>query len=786
MEPVDARPAPACYARIAVERGIDIAQSTLTYSHHESLAVGERVEVPLGNGNKIVGGIVVEVGGPELADGYKLERIKLIAVRTGAALSPALMDLARWISEYYVCPLGMVLANMMPAAVKQGVGRKTRTELDRTPNTTPDLIASLKPAARHAWDAIAALPSTAFPSPAPELKNHLSLATLGPLNQLVRAGLLVEVRRTVVSAATPSWETGTVESKRLDAPPPTLMPEQQQAVDAIVPTLDRFGVHLLFGVTGSGKTEVYLRLIEQALAAGRSAMVLVPEISLTPQTAARFEARFRREGVAVLHSGLSAARRHQHWAAVASGAARVVVGARSAVFAPLPDLGIIVVDEEHDAGYKQDQLPRYHARDVAIMRAHLANIPIILGSATPSLESWRNAATKRYSLHRLTQRAANARLPAVTVVDMAAEAKLRARIAGPDARIRNEQIGPTLERAILDTLQAGAQVILLLNRRGYANFISCPNPKCGWVMTCTDCDAAMVHHKSTRANPRGGYVRCHHCLAEQMLPTACPHCASRVNLLGTGTQRVEEELAKKFAIHLGGQRGDGPDNLPALRRFDSDAMQTARDYHQVLTRFASGEIRMLIGTQMVAKGLDFPNVRLVGVINADTALTLADFRASERTFQLVSQVAGRAGRGNGEGRVIVQTAAPQTAAIRFAAGHDYVSFAEDEWAHRAHAGLPPLTRMARIVVRDEDLPKAEQHAAELAQGLADAAQGTDLVIDGPGPCAIARISGFHRIELVLTSRRRSVIQDVLGALRRQGMLVSDARTAIDVDPIAMM
>ncbi len=787
IDPIETRPPAACYARVAVERGIEVGgvgQSTLTYSAAEMLTPGERVEVPLGHGNKSVGGIVTEVGGPELADGYKLEKIKPILRRTGAGLSASLMELAKWISGYYVCPLGMVLATMMPAAVKHGVGQRTRVELDRAPTFPVEV--KLKPAAQKAWESIAALAAGDLPLPPAELKAKLSLATLGPINQLVRAGLLVEVRRSVIIAASPSWERESVESGT-PVIPPSLTQEQKAAVDGIANSAGKFGVHLLFGVTGSGKTEVYLKLIEAVLATGKSALVLVPEISLTPQTAGRFEARFRRDGVAVLHSGMAAARRHKHWALVASGAARVVVGARSAVFAPLSDLGIIVVDEEHDSGYKQDQLPRYNARDVAIKRAHLAGVPVVLGSATPSLESWMNAMTRKYALHRLMERVADAKMPKVTVVDTAAEARVRAKMAGPDAaKLRFEQIGPTLERAIEETLRDKGQVILLLNRRGYANFISCPNPKCGWVMQCSDCDAAMVHHKSSRLNARGGFVRCHHCLAEQMLPRECPLCASRVNLLGTGTQRVEEELARKFAKQLGGSPGDPAEKLPGLCRFDSDAMQTARDYHSVLSRFASGELRMLIGTQMVAKGLDFPNVRLVGIVNADTALTLPDFRAAERTFQLVSQVAGRAGRGAHPGRVIVQTASPGTAAIRYAAAHDFVSFANDEMQHRKHAGLPPFTRMARIVVRDEKLEKAEQHAAELAEALKGVAPPQALRIDGPVPCAIARIGGFHRIELVLTSPKRSSIQDALGALRGRGLLTSDAHTAIDVDPVAMM
>jgi primosomal protein N' (replication factor Y) len=796
--------------RVAVERGIDqLDASGLTYLAPEGIAVGERVDVPLGRGNKAAPGIVTEVGGEELAAGLARERIKPILKRSGASLSPVLVELARWMAGYYVCPLGMVLATMMPAAVKKRIGLRTRVEVERVgAHAGADAtLAEVKmpPTVRAAWSVIEAMDAAAFPLPPAQLARAAGAATLGPINRLVKLGLLRQVERPIIAAAAPPWEGLSLESVRsAGGERPTLTPQQSAVIEGIRPALGAgFSVHLLRGITGSGKTEIYLRLIEQVLADGRTALVMVPEIALTPQTTARFTARFAREGVAVLHSGLSNSQRHRQWALAASGAARVVVGARSSVFSPLENLGVIVVDEEHDQSYKQDQLPRYHARDLAIKRAHLENVPVILGSATPSLESWYNAtrptkeaASAKYHLWELTERVGGGCLPRVEIVNIADEARARAasgalKIGGPWAH----QIGPTLEHAIADTLGSGGQVILLLNRRGYANYICCPSARCGWLMQCRDCDVMMVFHKGLRG--QAGYVRCHHCLAEQLLPRECPLCKSKVNVFGSGTQRVEEELERKFGSLLStSPPGEEPQvRSPAgatpgsaMLRVDSDTMRSGRDYCSALSRFASGEIRLLIGTQMIAKGLDFPGVHLVGIVNADTSLALPDFRAAERTFQLVSQVAGRTGRGVAPGRVIVQTASPNEPAIRLAAAHDYPAFAEQELRFRARAGLPPMTKMARIVVRDELAPKAQERASELAAALRDApgAAATDTQIIGPAPCAIERIAGQHRFEITLVSPRRAAIQSLLGGLRARGLLTSDSHTAVDVDPVALM
>jgi primosomal protein N' (replication factor Y) len=519
---------------------------------------------------------------------------------------------------------------------------------------------------------------------------------------------------------------------------------------------------------------VYLRAIQAVLDRGGSAIVLVPEISLTPQTAGRFIARFGAERVAVLHSALTASQRNLQWTRVAGGEARVVIGARSAVFAPVDPsrapLGLVVIDEEHDSSYKQDSLPRYHARNVALKRAQLASCPVVMGSATPSLESWHAATAARVGLLTLHERVGGGRLPAVEIVDLAQERRAR-----DDSSQRIHSLGPRLEHALRGALDAGGQAILLLNRRGYASYIHCPAS--GWVLTCDRCDATMVFHKAPRI-VGGGVVRCHHCLAEQRLPGACPESGERLSLFGAGSQRLEEELARKFPdLALGA----------SLLRLDSDSMRKASDYFEALDAFRRGEARVLVGTQMIAKGLDYPNVRLIGVVNADTAINLPDFRAAERTFQLVAQVAGRAGRSaaSASARVIVQTWNPREPALRYAARHDYPGFATHELALRESARLPPITRMARIVVRDPDHHRATNAALALHRSLVELREPR-LRLRPPAPCAITRIAGQHRVAIDLLAPGVGPIQRALTHLRNEGRLKADTHTAVDVDPTALL
>ncbi|GJQ28552.1 MAG: primosomal protein N' [Phycisphaerae bacterium] len=776
FETPDNSPATGRYARVAVERSIDRLDDdgTLTYAvPGADPEPGTRVEVPLGKGSRATPGIVVCVGGRELLEGLSPGRVKSISRVGEARLTPELMRLASWMSGYYVCPLGMTLAAMMPAAVKRGTGKRRVERVELAPGIVLDaaqeLPVGIGKSGRRVWERLVAM--GAFPAGATvrDLAMRMGLKTVAPIRKLAASGVLrITHEDKVVAAlrATPSVEA----PGRPDAV--TLTPEQLATVEGI-DTTRGFGVHLLRGVTGSGKTEVYLRLIERVLERGQSAVVLVPEIALTPQAAERFTTRFGPGVVAVLHSGLRPAERHRAWARAASGEARVVVGARSAVFAPVTNLGLVVVDEEHDSSYKQDRLPRYHGRDTAIQRAHLAGCPVVLGSATPSMESWANAQRGKYRLWTLTGRVGGATLPEVRVVSLADERRVRVQRDPGDTRLH--LVGPTLEAALERTLRGGGQAILLLNRRGLAQYVWCRSAACGYVLSCDHCDAGLVVHRA-REVPAGGVVRCHHCDAAQRVPTLCPGCGSKLALFGWGTQRAEEEVAEKFGA-LGLEIGR------TLLRVDSDEMKSAGAFHAALARFASGEARVLLGTQMIAKGLDFPNVRLVGVLDADTALHQPDFRACERTFQLVSQVAGRAGRGAHAGLVVVQTMMPTEPAIALAARHDYVSFATGELATRARAKLPPATRLARIVCRDQNAAKARSAAETLTARLRREA---GVEVFGPYVPALSRVAGYFRVAIDVRSDRSGPVQAALGAARRDGMLTSDSHTAVDVDPVSLI
>ena len=637
------------FLKVVVERGIDASEAAegLTYRSRAGdppLTPGQRVEVPLGRGNAKAAGIIVAVGGKELLDDFPAERVKMISSATEASLPADVVELARWIARYYMAPLGMVLGAMVPRPVKSQVGRRRKVLVEVVAGAEAD--EKLPKATAEAWTRIQGLEEEALPLEPKELAHLVGASNVGPINRLVEMGLLRKFEASEVRPRALMPTDLSFESKPLVRP--ELTGAQREAVEGIGATLGSFGVHLLHGVTGSGKTEVYLRLIERVLREGGAALVLVPEIALTPQTAGRFTSRFRDAGVSIMHSGLSDAERHQHWDHAQSGRSRVIVGARSAVFVPIPKLGLVVVDEEHDSsGYKQDQLPRYHGRDVAIKRAQLLGCPVVLGSATPSLESYRNALRGggAWTLWKLPERVTGQGLPRVQVVDTAVERKRLADMGESTSR----QIGPTLSKELETTIRSGAQAILLLNRRGFAGHIACADAKCGHVVHCTYCDAGMVLHKpmggarSGEALPSSGVLRCHHCLAEQMVRRECPECGKGLILLGLGTQRVERELVERFGESLGLEEGR------TLIRVDSDAIGSARDYFSILARFASGEAKVLLGTQMIAKGLDFPNVRLVGVVNADTALAIPDFRASERTYQLISQVSGARGAGGSTG-----------------------------------------------------------------------------------------------------------------------------------------
>ncbi len=761
------------YARVAIERGID-RMDGLTYGAEESVRLGQHVTVPVGRGNTPTAGYVIEVGGEELLDGYDPSKVKGVLAYSSAVLPESLVELAKWMSEYYMCPLGMVLASVVPAAVKADTGRKRKAAVELGDQPSDEQVAELTKGAKRAWSMICELPDGTFPIETKLLASRINERSVASINRLLRAGFLRMTQIEMIRApklfdVLEAGESGTH----------NLTPTQTQVVEGIRVGLGQFSTNLIHGITGSGKTEVYINLVRHVLERGERALILVPEIALTPQTGGRFVQTFRDAGVAVLHSGLTKSARNQQWSLAASGNARVVIGARSAIFAPLTDLGIIIVDEEHDSSYKQDQLPRYNARDVAVKRGHVEGCPVVLGSATPSLESWHNAKSGRYSLWSLPERAGSGSLPKVKIVNMALSDE---RTKAPKSFGANIDfaIGRTLANRLSETITQGQQAILLLNRRGFASVVVSSDRASGWKLECDQCDTTMVVHKgSVRQSGGKRFVRCHHCLSEQLIPKACPISGKALVELGVGTQRVEDEITFRFGESLGLVAGEN------YERVDADTMNKASDYFGVLDRFRSGELKLLLGTQMIAKGLDFPNVSLVGVLSADTAMHLPDFRAEERTYQLVSQVAGRAGRGDIPGQVIVQTLNPHAPSITRAARHDFVGFAGDELGSRYQTGLPPYVRMVRIVVRDEQHARAEERATEIVELLR--AHGDARVhINGPMPCTITRIANFYRFEIEMMCRSPKPMQDAMQRVRAKGLLKSDSRVAIDVDPIWLM
>jgi primosomal protein N' (replication factor Y) len=523
---------------------------------------------------------------------------------------------------------------------------------------------------------------------------------------------------------------------------------------------------LLHGVTGSGKTLVYIELLNHVLARGRGAIVLVPEISLTPQTVARFRARFG-DQVAVLHSALSDGERFDAWRQLHSGRRRIAVGARSALFAPVADLGVIVVDEEHDGSYKQSESPRYQARDMAVVRSAQENALCVLGSATPALESWHNVARGKFRLASLPDRVGGGKLPPVRVIDLREARKKSKDEEGSRSEAGLVLTAPLVD-AMRDRLRRGEQTILLLNRRGYSSFVQCR--ECGDVEICPACSISLTFHRGKRR------LVCHHCRHEQPAPERCPRCGSTdLSFRGLGTEQVERVVAE---------------TLPKARlaRMDVDTTSGKWSHHEILGRVERGEVDILLGTQMIAKGLDFPGVTLVGVVNADVGIHLPDFRATERTFQLLSQVAGRAGRGELGGDVLIQTALPEHYAIQAALAHDYVAFATRELDERRKPAYPPLVRLVNVVVSSPTPEDAAGNAEAAARWLrAHVVSGTPVDLIGPAPSPIERLHGRWRWHFLLRSPSVKALGVAAWRLRSDFRpRGTDVRVAIDRDPSALL
>lgn len=537
-------------------------------------------------------------------------------------------------------------------------------------------------------------------------------------------------------------------------PPPELTSQQRQAYASLEHALRsrRHQTFLLHGITGSGKTELYLRTIALAREQGRSAIVLVPEIALTPQTIDRFRERF---GPAVMlwHSRLTARQRSLHWQQLLEGNSRIVVGTRSAVFAPVHRAGVIILDEEHDPSYKQDQTPRYHAREVAMARARVAGAVVILGSATPSLESYHAAQAGRFHLLKLTERIKGRPLPKVDVIDMRQEMSGRRRSGGLSDRLR---------LALQRVVDLNEQAILLLNRRGFARVAQCP--VCGAALRCSQCAVVLVYHAGTKQ------LICHYCHLRQPLPDTCPLChRGYLRLRGVGTERIESELHRLFP-------------LSTIARMDSDSTTASASHRRLYDAVKTQQISLLVGTQMVAKGLDLPQVTLVGVVSADTALNLPDFRAGERTFDLLTQVAGRAGRGEKPGQVLIQTHCPRHDAILAASRHDYEAFYRAEIRMRKRSKLPPFTHLVELTLQGRRQEEVERAAHTLKNAL-DARRGAGVVVLGPAPHRLARLRRTFRWRLVLKARAVSSLGKLVRSALREGWRFQGLPVTVDVDPL---
>lgn len=718
------------------------------------LKPGMRVYVPLGRGNRSVVGYCVAIinSADELASTVSVKRLKSVLEVKDAQpiLSNRLLELSQWISDYYVCPLGTVLETVVPPGVRDGAGTREVLFLSLAHDVADRLDEQKLSKQQRAVLEVLQQGGTDWTTR--ELAETVGCST-GPINGLRRKALVIASTRRVRSTGQNLARLKRESNLQLNA-------DQQRALSAIEDSIDanRFHCFLMHGITGSGKTEVYIRAIQRVVEFGRQAIVLVPEISLTPQTRQRFRARF--DNVAVLHSHLTAAQRAWHWHQIASGDVQVIIGARSAVFAPAPNLGLIVIDEEHDGSFKQDKAPRYHARDVALQRTRRQSVPLILGSATPALESWLRAEQGESDLLSLPRRALDRPLPDVATID------LRSEYGGQKSR--TGAISQKLRQEIRAALNDGGQVILLLNRRGYSTRIQCP--ACGHVEHCPDCSIPLTHHQD------GEKAVCHYCDFAMKVPSSCLDCNYKaIRFSGIGTQKLEMEVRALFPDH-------------ECLRMDTDTMRKPGSHELVLDRFRNGEISILLGTQMIAKGLDFPNVTLVGVINADTALHFPDFRASERTFALVTQVAGRSGRGEKGGRVLVQTFSPDHKAIVAATQHDYRQFASYERPLREQFGYPPFGTLARLVIRSETESLAGEMAQHLATLAKDAAKtlGLQVRVLGPAKATVEKLRGKFRFHVLLSGKPEQPLQPVVRRIQSMAKEIDDVQWIVDIDPQDML
>ncbi|MDP8263317.1 MAG: primosomal protein N' [Candidatus Ancaeobacter aquaticus] len=737
------------YATIVLDSYLDrLFDYRIPEELYPQIKNGMRVRVPFGK--RMALGYVCETSSHSDIEGtIEIKEISAV-VDKEPIFDEQLLTLLKWIADYYYTSLGAVVRSALPSSVRKIKEKDDRVEYALLKEKiSKENLQKLKKRSPKQYEILSILMKEGIPLKLKELLSTCN-ATVGTLKSIVQKGY-VEITKVDV----PVDGDFSCESYRGHTAI-TLTNEQESVLHTIKETIDTalFKPFLLHGVTGSGKTEVYIRAIAHAQKSGKGALVLVPEISLTPQTVERFAERFG-DTIAVLHSRLTPAERNREWKRISSGSARIVIGARSSIFAPVKDLGVIIVDEEHDKSFKQENNPRYHARDVAVMRAKVSNAVVVLGSATPSLESYYNTQRGKYQLLELPTRVDNQKLPRVRIIDMKQEC---------DRAHGGVMFSSVMLQKIDACLKNKEQIILFLNRRGHSTCAICDS--CGHVVKCDNCSISMTYHEY------GKRLLCHLCGTQKEILKTCPSCKKALRHAGYGTQKVEMTIAKIFP-------------KARIARMDADTTKLRGSHQNILDSYKTGDIDILIGTQMIAKGLDFPRVTLVGVINADVSLNFPDFRASEMTFQLLTQVAGRSGRSQKEGEVVIQTFLPRQYAISAAKTHDYRSFYDQELDFRKQLGYPPYSHFISIIIAGTKDLRVKETAFALEKVIQKIAQGKYTIMT-PVPAPIHRAKKDYRWQIIIkTAQIRSVTNALTVALKRI-KIPYDVKCHVDVDPQVLM
>ena len=726
------------YAKVIIEIGVKNVDKMFTYivpdNMKEDIKVGCRVKVKFGS--MVLEGFVLELTNAIDKVDYELKEI-IELVDKIPILNKEMLELGKKIQEITLCSLISAYQVMLPKALKASIKTNINTKLIRYAVSN-----------RKDMELMTYIENTKYEKQREFLKKLIVKKKIkvdkleSYLNTLEKNGLIKFIYEEDYRY---KFNTNNSDTRVI------LNNEQEVCVNKVVNSFGISKTFLLYGVTGSGKTEVYMNIIEKAINKGMSAIMLVPEISLTPQIVERFALRFG-DNIAILHSGLSDAEKYDEYRKITMGKVRIVVGARSAIFAPLTNIGVIIIDEEHTATYKQENHPRYHARDIAILRSEYHNCPIVLGSATPSLESFARAMNKNYELLVMKKRANNMVLPDVHIVDMKEEIKRG-----------NYTFSKLLIDKINEKISKGEQVILLLNRRGYSPLIKCS--KCGEVEKCPNCDISLTYHKSSDS------LRCHYCNYTKKCPSKCMKCGSTdIKGIGLGTEKLEQEIIDKFKARV--------------IRMDADTTSKKGMHEKIIKEFGLGKYDILLGTQMIAKGLDFPKVTLVGVINADMSLCVPDFRSSERTFQLLSQVSGRAGRGKYPGEVIIQTFNPEHYSIRYAKNHDYLNFYKEEMAIRKQLNYSPYYFITLVRISCKDYEEGFKHANKIKDYL-EKNLSSDTILLGPTMASMFKINNIYNYQCIIKYKKDLKLKDTLININNIYKTNNKVNVEIDVDPIRL-